>query len=85
MVKVLNSGRTCDPFLGACARNIWFQAALGDVDVKYVHVLGNNNQTADLLSRWDFSADHYNKLSKLVENPLWLNVSHQMLFIDIEI
>ena len=85
VVKVLNSGRTCDPFGGACARNNWFQAALGDVDVKYVHVLGSNNQTADLLSRWDFSADHYNKLSKLVENPLWLNVSHQMLFIDIEI
>ena len=85
VVKVLNSGRTCDPFWGAYARNIWLQAALGDVDVKYVHVLGSNNQTADLLSRWDFSADHYNKLSKLVENPLWLNVSHQMLFIDIEI
>ena len=34
VVKVLNSGRTCDPFLGTCARNIWFQAALGDVDVR---------------------------------------------------
>ena len=85
VVKVLNSGCTCDPFLGACERNIWFQAALWDVDDKYVHVLGSNNQTADLFSRWEFSADHYNKLSKLVENPLCLNVSYQMLFISIEI
>ena len=68
MVKVLNSGHTCDRFLGACAGNIWFQAALGDI--KYVHVLRSNNQTTDLLSRWDFSADHYNKLQTLSESAL---------------
>ena len=51
VVKVLNSGRTHDQFLGACARNTWFHSALLDIDIKYVHVLGSLNQTADLLSR----------------------------------
>ena len=53
VVKVLNSGRTYDPFWLACPRNIWFQAAFMDINVRYVHVPGNKNQTGDLLCRWD--------------------------------
>ena len=49
VVHVLSAGRTKDPFWGACARNVWFWAAQQDIEVSYVHVLGRNNQIADLL------------------------------------
>ena len=82
VVKVMNSGRTQDQFLGACARNIWFHSALLDIDIKYVHVLGSQNQTADLLSRWTGSIQDQNQLCNLVERPIWLEVLPQMLFVD---
>ena len=82
VVKVMNSGRTQDQFLGACARNIWFHSALLDIDIKYVHVLGSQNQTADLLSRWTGSIQDQNQLCNLVERPISLEVLPQMLFVD---
>ena len=85
VVKVLNTGHAYDPFLGACAKNKWFQAALMEIDAKYVHVPGVNNQTADLVSRWDYSPHSYQKLGRLVDSPVWLDVSYDMLRIDIEI
>ena len=30
-VKILTAGKEIDPFLEACARNIWYIAALGDM------------------------------------------------------
>ena len=30
VVKVLNAGKARDPYLGACARNVWYMAALSD-------------------------------------------------------
>ena len=52
VVSVLQTGRTQDPFLGACARNIWYLAALENIHLQYVHIPGKRNITADLLSRW---------------------------------
>ena len=49
VVAVLQSSQACDPFLAACARNIWFIAALNDIELQYVHVLGKHNRAADLL------------------------------------
>ena len=46
MVTVLRSGKTRDPYLGACARNIWYVCALADI--QYVHVRGLDNRVADL-------------------------------------
>ena len=40
------------PFMGACARNIWYVNALSDMDIQYVHIRGLYNTVADLLSRW---------------------------------
>ena len=42
VVQVLSSGRTKDPFLGACARNIWLIAATNDIDLGYVHFQGGS-------------------------------------------
>ena len=49
VVSTLTCGRARDPFLGACAHNIWYETALRDIDVQYIHVLGQNNRTADFL------------------------------------
>ena len=38
VVSVLRSGRTKDPYLGACAWNIWYVCALVDTDVHYVRL-----------------------------------------------
>ena len=54
VVQVLSTGKTRDPFLAACSRNVWQMAAADDIDLTYVHVLGKNNQVADLLSRGQF-------------------------------
>ena len=51
VVSVLRSGKTRDPYLGACARNIWYVCALADIDIQYVHVKRLDNRVADLLSR----------------------------------
>ena len=40
VVSVLQSGKARDPFLGACARNIWLWAATHDIELSYVHLLG---------------------------------------------
>ena len=51
VVTVLRSGKTKDPFLGACARNIWYCATTNDIDASYTHIRGTDNKV-DLLSRW---------------------------------
>ena len=52
VVQVLQSGCTRDPYLVACARNVWLLVAKYDIKITYVHISGKKNRTADLLSRW---------------------------------
>ena len=52
VVEVLKSGRMKDPYLSACARNIWYCAATHGIDAWYVHIQGKENRVADLLSRF---------------------------------
>ena len=82
VVKVLSAGKARDPYLGACARNVWYMAALADIDLQYVHVLGKNNVVADLLSRWQYSLENVSQLQALIGNPVWLPASVEMLEID---
>ena len=82
VVKVLNAGKARDPFLGACARNVWYLAALADTDLQYVHVLGKNNTVADLLSRWQYSDQNMVVLRRFIENPIWLPVNISMMDLD---
>ena len=72
VVKVSSGGKARDPFLGACARNAWYLAALADVQLQYTHVLGKNNCVADLLSRWNNSQANIHLLHSLVPNAVWL-------------
>ena len=82
VVNVLQSGRAKDPFLGACARNIWYVAALEDIDVQYVHALGKNNRAADLLSRWSNTLEDIKELHTLIVNPVWVPVNITLLDLD---
>ena len=43
VVSVLKTGKTRDPYLGACARNIWYLATETDIDLRYVHIKGVNS------------------------------------------
>ena len=70
VVHVLNTGRTKDPYLGACARNVWL-----DVDLQYIHVMGKDNRAADLLSRWQNTCHNHKEPQTLIGNPVCANVS----------
>ena len=82
VVSVLRTGRTRDPYLAACARNIWYASAASDIDVQYVHIRGLDNNIADLLSRWQGSTHQIQMLHSLVVNPVWLHVSYELLELD---
>lgn len=47
----LTTGRTRDPILAACAREIWLEGAIRDIDIKIVHKPGTSILLADALSR----------------------------------
>ena len=47
-----------------------------------MHVLGKNNRTSDLLSRWSGSEQDKLELCMLVENPVWINVDLGILEIN---
>ena len=79
VVSVLQSGHARHPFLGACARNIWYMAALDDVDLSYVHMLGKHNRAADLLSLWSASNNDIVELNRLVLGHIWVPTSLSLL------
>ena len=71
VVTVLSTGRTRDPFLSACARNVWYCAAKNDIDMDYVHIRGRDNKVADLLSQWSGSREDWGRLLHHIPNPCW--------------
>ena len=85
VVTVLRSGRTKDPYLSACARNIWYCAPTHDIDVRYVHIQGKENRVANLLSRWQGSVQNIAELCSYIPQPCWLNVSEELLYLDPEL
>lgn len=48
----LMTGRTRDPVLGACARELWLEAAKADHEIEIVHKEGTMIPLADALSRY---------------------------------
>ena len=75
VVTVLTMSKTCDTFLAACARNIWYVTAIHDSEVQYKDVTGASNEVADVLSRWQGSPAQVEFLYSQVANPQWLNVT----------
>ena len=85
VVSVLKSGRTRDPYLGACTRNVWYVAATSDIDLQYTHIRGVHNKVADALSRWLGPVEQWQLLGLHVLHPVWLQVSHELLELDLEL
>ena len=48
---MVKTGKTKDPFLTLCGRNIWLLTAFHDIDLQIHHVPGCHNIVADALSR----------------------------------
>ena len=66
-VVVVNTGRSRDPFLQACLREICFLASVHEFEVKAVHLPGVSNRLPDLLSRWDLAKrfqEEFHQLTK---------------------
>ena len=78
-VQELNSLKTCDPFLAACVRNIWKITGEANIGLTYADILGKDNGTAVLLSRWQNSAHCFQILYEAIQNPVWITVSLGML------
>ena len=73
VVEVLKSGKTKDPFLATCARNIWLIMAIFNIEIIVVHVPGCDNHIADLLSRWVVTPNPEQKLRQYLPNFIWIN------------
>ena len=82
VVQVLSSGKTRDLTLAAIARNIQFQVALYDIDLKVRHIPGKANIIADLLSRWALVSQPLKKLQSLLPNHVFLPVNQEYIYID---
>ena len=50
-MHVLNTGKTRDPFMAACARELWLIAALQELRIILDHAPGETLVLADALSR----------------------------------
>lgn len=52
MVSALSSGKVKDQLLARILLEIWFVAASLEFELRAVHLSGEENRAADLLSRW---------------------------------
>ena len=67
-VCALNSGRASDPLMRAALREIWWLAALNDVEIVVRHKPGAEMDTADTLSRAEVSKIHARKYERFASS-----------------
>ena len=82
VVQVLNSGKTRDLTLASIARNIQFQVATMNINLKVIHIPGKVNVIADLLSRWGSRPMANATLCHLLPVHTWTNVDESHIVID---
>ena len=82
VVSVLATGRTRDQTMATYARNIFMWLSTFNIDIRVVHVAGKLNPVADLLSRWQFTVNNYEKLAQLAPSVTWIPVSKDLLYVD---
>ena len=58
VVSALASGKVKDQRLASCLRAIWFVAASHSFELRALHLPGEQNRAADLLSRWHLNDSH---------------------------
>ena len=58
-VTVVNSGKSKDPFMQRCLRELWFTAAVYDCELTARHIPGVHNVLADTLNRWHADSSYH--------------------------
>ena len=82
VVQVLNSGKSKDEFLAACARTIWLNLAINNIDLQVIHIGGKQNLLADTLSRWFHFESIDNSVVKYLKTCQWTSVDSSFLHPD---
>ena len=85
VVQVLCSGKSKDQSLAVMNRNIWFECATNDIELKVSHIAGKLNTVADMLSRWTNSIAQCKKLLSVIPNPVWCTVRKEHVELDLDI
>ena len=57
-VIAINTGKTREPLVGSCARQLWLEVARCGFQLKAVHLPGVDNRLADSLSRWHLGSQY---------------------------
>ena len=58
VVLIINTGKSSCEILQMCLREMAFQAAIHQFEIRAVHLDSSENRLADRLSRWDLSDSH---------------------------
>ena len=74
-VQAINSGHCINEFMQQCLRELVFTLSLHNVQLRAVHVPGETNRLADLLSRFHLNPNHRDTLLHLVPNLSILDLS----------
>ena len=85
MAVVLNTGKTRDPVLATCARNLWLLAATYNIEFLFTHIAGKSNSIADLLSRWAVTDNPMPKLTHLLPCHNWVDTHIDLTLLNYDI
>ena len=85
VVQVLNTGKTRDPVLATCARNLWLLAATYNIEFLFTHIAGKSNSIADLLSRWAVTDNPMPKLTHLLPCHNWVDTHIDLTLLNYDI
>lgn len=69
VVSALSSGKVKDQLLAGILREIWFVAASLEFELRAVHLSGEENRAADLLSRWHLDRVFEERFCRLPSFP----------------
>ena len=70
VVKVINSSRTKDAFLGTCLRELWLEVSKYAFELRAVHLPGVDNRVADWLSRWNLDPKYSQSFYQFIGGEL---------------
>ena len=82
---MLTYGNTRDRILATSARNVWLRTAMFNIDLVVSHIKDADNRVADLLSRWHITMDNVQKLSHLVQAPIWIDTHIDLTLLNHDI
>lgn len=87
-VTAINSGRSKDPFMQRCLRQLWMISALHDFELRASHIPGVHNSLADALSRWHIDTKYqdnfYAECAKRNLSYTFVDVSPQLMNFQID-